>query len=186
MYDYSNREFTGWGKTPRLDKLSEECTITEKIDGTNGCIVVEGGEVVAIKSRNRFIKPGDDNMGFAFWVHENREELADFLGNGEHYGEWAGPGIQQNPHNLMMKTFFLFNTRRPMATYPPTELPIRRVPVLYEGPFSHDVVVEVMQQLYHSACVWEYEAEGVIVQMHQSGQRFKSTFKHPHGKWRDQ
>lgn len=186
MYDYSNREFEGWGKTPRLDKLSEECTITEKIDGTNGCIVVEGGEVVAIKSRNRFIKPGDDNMGFAFWVHENREELADFLGNGEHYGEWAGPGIQQNPHNLMVKTFFLFNTRRPWATYPPTELPIQQVRILYQGQYDPEAVIVVMQDLQLFAARHAYEPEGVIVQMHQTGERFKSTFKHPHGKWRDQ
>jgi hypothetical protein len=88
----SNPEFQGYPKIPR--HYRESFTITEKIDGTNGCVVItEHGEVFA-QSRSRFITPDDDNMGFAQWVYENKEELL-LLGPGYHYGEWWGQGIQR-------------------------------------------------------------------------------------------
>ncbi|WP_346921369.1 RNA ligase family protein [Glutamicibacter creatinolyticus] len=99
--------FKPWPKTPRLNK---PIYISEKIDGTNGAIIVTRDGRVAAQSRNRLITPGKatDNYGFAQWVHENAGVLRDTLGVGHHYGEWAGKGIQRG-YDLEERAFFLFN-----------------------------------------------------------------------------
>lgn len=89
--------------------------ITEKLDGTNACIVIEpdhgqdyystdlrekvshftsasGSYWFATQSRSRFITPVDDNFGFAKWAYQHAEPLIDVLGPGQHYGEWWGFG----------------------------------------------------------------------------------------------
>lgn len=176
-YDYTDVEFKGWGKTARMK--TNQITITEKIDGTNACVIVKDGEVIGFQSRNRLIKPGDDNMGFAFWGHNNREELAK-LGDGYHYGEWAGPGIQKNPHMLEEKTFFLFNTFRPQETLPEC---VKQVPVLYQGSYSDEAIKETMQELWEHAGAARYVPEGIIVYFHASRTHMKETFLHQRGKW---
>lgn len=85
-------EFKAWPKIPRA--TGEKVTITEKMDGTNACVVIQEGKIVGVQSRKRFITPEDDNYGFAAWVAENEQELLK-LGDGYHYGEWAGLGIQK-------------------------------------------------------------------------------------------
>lgn len=86
-------------------------TVTEKLDGTNGCIVVtEWGDVFA-QSRNRFLTLDSDNHGFVLWVHSVDEWLAGILGPGRHYGEWWGQGINRS-YGLKHKRFSLFNTSR--------------------------------------------------------------------------
>ena len=99
-------EFKSFGKIPRL---SRDIVITEKIDGTNGQIYIDGDTIMA-GSRNRWITPQDDNHGFAAWVSANREQLM-ALGNGRHFGEWWGAGIQDG-YGQTEKFFSLFNTRR--------------------------------------------------------------------------
>jgi hypothetical protein len=65
-------EFREFQKIPRL---SRECIITEKIDGTNGCIYIgEDGEFL-VGSRTRWITPEQDNFGFATWAMAHRDEL---------------------------------------------------------------------------------------------------------------
>jgi hypothetical protein len=179
MYDYTNDqvEFKGWPKTTRIK--GNLITITEKIDGTNACVIVRDGQVVGMQSRNRMIKPGDDNMGFAFWVHENRDELAQ-LGDGYHYGEWAGPGIQQNKHNFPSKQFFLFNTFRPADTLPSC---VKQVPILFHGAYSNEAIEETMQQLWEHAGAARYIPEGIIIYFHTTKVRTKETFLHKSGKW---
>jgi len=93
-------EFKPWPKIPRPKGMN--ITITEKMDGTNACVVIQDGNFVGAQSRNRIITPEDDNMGFANWAYENQSDL-EGLGDGYHYGEWCGPGIQKNPHNLGKK-----------------------------------------------------------------------------------
>lgn len=111
---------------PKIARLSRESVITEKIDGTNACIVIEeleghapdgtlyheGGLSLRAGSRTRWITPVDDNFGFAKWAYENRCELLQ-LGPGRHFGEWWGSGIQRG-YNLPKgeKRFSLFNTIR--------------------------------------------------------------------------
>lgn len=54
---------------------------------------------------------GSDNFGFAAWVKENALELAAVLGEGHHFGEWWGAGIQRT-YGLGEKRFSLFNSGR--------------------------------------------------------------------------
>ena len=102
-------DFVGFSKIARL---SREMVITEKIDGTNGCIFIgEDGEFL-VGSRSRWITPENDNHGFARWVYDHKNELMS-LGPGRHFGEWWGSGIQRG-YGLTKgeKRFSLFNVKR--------------------------------------------------------------------------
>jgi hypothetical protein len=113
---------------PKMARLSRECYVTEKIDGTNASIFIEPkpvigsdiSKVTAITddfliyagSRTRWITPQDDNFGFAQWVKEHATELV-ALGAGHHFGEWWGSGIQRNYGFKNGERFFsLFNAGR--------------------------------------------------------------------------
>ena len=152
-------EFTEF---PKIARLSRECIITEKIDGTNGQIYIgEAGEFLA-GSRSRWITPEDDNYGFARWAHEHREELM-ALGVGRHFGEWWGQGIQRK-YGVAEKRWSLFNCSRwCLAGETPQRIPTADprivkmqdvlpaccslVPVLYRGIFTTDACEEAMADL---------------------------------------
>lgn len=171
-----NLEFQGWPSITRDNPFMVE--ITEKIDGTNGCIIIENGEIVGVQSRKRFITPENDNFGFASWVVENAEELKK-LGDGRHYGEWAGPKIQKNHHALTENTFFLFNTQTESK---PDCCEI--VPVIYEGLIDHDTVEKLLEELKQKyADIEGYEPEGIVVYYFAFKSRTKHTIKTPKGKW---
>lgn len=166
--------FKPWPKIARL-KSGLTCTITYKVDGTNGCLIVQDDKLVGVQSRKRLIDRHNDNMGFANWAYDNEEELVK-LGHGYHYGEWAGPGIQKNPHKLEQKTFYLFNTSRPQETLPDC---VKMVPVLYQGPYSPEVVDQVMREEIDE----ENGDEGIIVYFHEFRTSLKKTVRDPEGKW---
>lgn len=172
-------EFKPWEKIPRDNPFS--VTITEKIDGTNACVIVVDGEVVGAQSRKRLITPGDDNFGFAQWVKDNKEDL-ESLGDGYHYGEWAGPGIQKNPHNLKEKTFFLFNTARWNPDNPNRPKCCDVVPVMFQGVMNGDTIPELLEELIGCAAPDE-KPEGVVVYYHAFRKFTKHTLKSPNGKW---
>lgn len=115
---------------PKLPRLNRPVVVTEKLDGTNACIIIEevtegynpdGGFTmltvdgtfynVGAQSRNRLISPADDNMGFAHFVFANPEALVRLLGPGYHYGEWWGRKIARG-YGLQERRFSLFNTSR--------------------------------------------------------------------------
>ena len=63
-------EFKAMQKIPRL---SRDCVITEKLDGTNASVLIgEAGEFFT-GSRTRWITPEQDNYGFSAWAHAPRE-----------------------------------------------------------------------------------------------------------------
>src|SRR5687767_6900557 len=98
---------------PKMARLSRDIIITEKIDGTNASVDIVNEEVdrfadnendpyiittvdgfnIRAGSRTRWVKIGDDNHGWAGWVKANAGELVK-LGEGTHFGEWWGSGIQ--------------------------------------------------------------------------------------------
>lgn len=174
-------EFEPWPKIYRKGK--GEFIVTEKIDGTNAQIVItEDGEVYA-GSRKRYITPDDDNYGFAKWVEDNKDELLK-LGEGRHYGEWAGEGIQKNPHNLSGKHFFLFNVVRWGNHNPNTPDCCKVVPIIMSGA-DMTILDEAMGYLreFGSMIGESGEPEGVVA-YHTFTKRFlKITFKCPNGKW---
>lgn len=116
----------------KIPRLHRDVYITEKVDGTNGlvavlddaglsryrqpngdpvpCVNVAPGVHVLAGSRSRWVWPGQDNHGFAAWVHDNAHALAD-LGLGIHYGEWYGRKIRRG-YGLTDQRFALFNTAR--------------------------------------------------------------------------
>lgn len=173
-----NVEFQPWPKIQRLDKNT--VTITEKIDGTNACVIVKNGEVIGSQSRNRVITPEDDNMGFAGWVQNNKERLTT-LGDGYHYGEWAGPGIQKNPHDLPNKRFFLFDARMHGIFQQNPEHPAKEVvsvvPVLYEGWYRPETVDDILFRLdlgeIGLGAGKKTNPEGIIIYFHVFQQHLK-------------
>lgn len=187
-------EFKEWPKIPR--GTGESMTITEKIDGTNACVIVEetyrGPVVVGVQSRTQLLANADndemeltitsDNFGFADWVKKNQDELAK-LGPGYHYGEWAGPGIQKNHHNLEHKTLFLFNSDRWRDGRAPRPAGVECVPILYEGPADRNKIQETMDNLWASAKEKGYHPEGVVIWFHKGRRYEKITFENANGKW---
>jgi hypothetical protein len=208
----SRIEFKGWPKIPRMFR---DMTITEKIDGTNAAInivpmelmdrvgmpgryqlfeadnanavAVTGDWVVFAQSRNRLINASMDNHGFAKWVHLHAEELIEVLGEGIHYGEWWGSGIQRN-YGLKNpeKRFSLFNVKRyaylddDAFTNVKDATGLDLVPILYEGPFNTEEVKNALAELvvYGSTAAPGFmNPEGVVVLHDASRNVFKATIK---------
>lgn len=159
-------EFQAWPKTTRLFR---DVVITEKIDGTNAAIHISAGyEVhfpsqfelkpgeaivdgrlwrVGAQSRKRLITPDSDNFGFARWVYDNAAELVDLLGEGIHFGEWWGQGVQRN-YGQDGKRFSLFNTARfDDLDEVVAGIPVRPVPVLYEDVFDQQQIEHILYLL---------------------------------------
>jgi hypothetical protein len=145
--------------------------------------------VIRAGSRNRWLTPGDDNFGFAAWVRDNAHELAQ-LGEGNHYGEWFGKGIQRG-YGLDEKRFALFNTGRwydPKAPgYQPFSAPAAAspcppcttvVPILkiHDGKLLTYAISEAVHQLrtHGSWMVPGYDRpEGVVAYHTAASQLFK-------------
>lgn len=212
-------EFTEWPKTKRLFR---DIVVTEKLDGTNSAIhisrvpqmgasefpeeslfVIVDDVIYAVtaQSRKRIITPGKttDNYGFAGWVYDNAAELVRILGEGLHFGEWWGRGIQRG-YGLDGKVFSLFNTERwfktgddgldSMSTR--AELSslagqIRAVPVLYSGPFREASIVNALDRLRLTgsmAAPGFMNPEGICVYHTQTRGVFKVTLdNNDAGKW---
>ncbi len=166
-------EFREWPKIPRLNR---ECIITEKIDGTNGCVVVTADGVFA-QSRNMTLIDNDP-FGFLAWVTRNADALRATLGEGYHYGEWWGRGIQRN-YGLTERRFSLFNVTR-WADLPANDYGLATVPVLYRGPFSTGAVENEVEnlRLFGSRAVQGFmKPEGVVVWHDAAQHGFKVTLE---------
>lgn len=169
-------EFKPWEKIPRENPFT--VTISEKINGTNACIIIQDDEIIGTQSRKRLITPDDDNYGFAKWVEENHDELLK-LGDGYHYGEWAGEGIQKNPLKLEGKHFFLFNTFRWNPNNPNRPECCDVVPVLFQGELEPGTIPSLLEAMKESSV----EREGVVAYYHAFRKYTKHTIKSPNGKW---
>lgn len=138
---------------------------------------------VFAQSRNKFITPGKstDNYGFAGWVQRNAEALVALLGEGRHYGEWWGSGIQSAYGlNGGDKRFSLFNTGRWVAADLPNNFGLGVVPVVYEGPFDNETINDVIDNLRaHGswAAPGFMRPEGVVVYQVASRTSFKVTLE---------
>lgn len=160
-------EFKKWPKIGRGDPLPLMVTITEKIDGMNACIVIKDGKLAAVQSRNSFLTK-IDGTGLLYWARNNADELAT-MGDGYHYGEWAGLGIQKNRHKIDGRKFFLFNTKR-WGTERPSCCNV--VPVMYEGELRKGNIAQCLEYLLNGAD----NPEGVVVYYHFFDTYTKHTF----------
>lgn len=152
---------------PKIARLSRNCTITEKIDGTNASVFIGEDGTFLTGSRTRWITPDADNYGFARWAHEHKAELLQ-LGPGHHFGEWWGQGIQRN-YSQPRKRFSLFNTAR-WADEAVRPACCEIVPVLYQGPVEEYGVLKgvkrAMEQLAKEGSVAApgfMKPEGIVI-----------------------
>jgi hypothetical protein len=167
-------EFTEFNKIARL---SRNCVVTEKIDGTNASVTITEEGLFLVGSRTRWITPEDDNYGFAKWAAANEAELRK-LGVGTHYGEWWGLGIQRG-YGLKEKRFSLFNTARwsDDAVRPAC---CGVVPVLYSGVFDTKDIYLTLQSLSangSSAAPGFMKPEGVVIWHEAARMFFKKTIE---------
>lgn len=162
---------------PKIARLKRPMTVTEKIDGTNACVVIsDDGTEIGAQSRNRLITPENDNYNFAQWVQDNREELMK-LGPGHHYGEWWGRGIGRN-YGLTERRFSLFNTARWNPDNPNRPACCRVVPVLAQGtPVDIEKVLHYLRELGSSAAPGFMKPEGIIVYHGASRTYYKVTLE---------
>jgi hypothetical protein len=164
---------------PKIARLSRDCVISEKIDGTNASIFIGEDGAFLTGSRTRWITPEMDNFGFSRWAHEHKAELLG-LGAGHHFGEWWGSGVQRG-YGLPKgeKRFSLFNTDR-WENAPDLPPCCSVVPVLFRGLFTTEAV---SQALYDLGTHGSYAApgfmkpEGVVVWHAAARQLFKKTIE---------
>ncbi|MDH5183647.1 MAG: RNA ligase family protein, partial [Gammaproteobacteria bacterium] len=154
------------------------CFITEKIDGTNAQICFDEHGQILCGSRKRAITPEDDNYGFARWAYENQDALFNILGEGRHYGEWWGAGIQRR-YGLDKKMFSLFNSGRWSERDLEEVEQLSVVPVLYHGDFLTEEIDRVMAELKEGGSVASkgfMNPEGIVIFHSASQTLYKRTF----------
>lgn len=207
-------EFTPWAKTSRFFR---DIVVTEKIDGTNAAVgiqrvsdghginaqyilddpapnvidyvfVGDGLYAVYAQSRNKLITPGQDNYGFAGWVQSHAAELVTCLGEGLHFGEWWGSGIQRGyGKSKGEKHFSLFNTHRFGDIQSASDDLVRCVPVLYQGPMVEREITHALDLLNirGSLAAKTFEnPEGICIYHTSSGIVQKVTLdNNDAGKW---
>ncbi len=142
--------------------------------------------LVGAQSRSRLLgaTKQTDNMGFGRWVEANAADLVRVLGEGVHFGEWWGNGIQRG-YGLPEgdKRFSLFNVHRygKLLAAAPTEIPgLGLVPVLDAYTFSTERTREVLARLAETgsqAAPGFMRPEGVIVFHSQSRSVYKALLE---------
>jgi hypothetical protein len=180
------REFQSFPDINRIGKVW--ITVTQKIHGTNAAIWIERdasreGFSVRAAKRSSFIYPEHDNYGFAAFVHANRAELIEKLGEGIWHGEWAGPGINSG-EGLTEKTFCLFSVKGLEGKALPTRCKL--VPLLYEGPLDTSKIEAAKADLKAngSKLVAGYmHPEGVVVHFLGTNFRIKDVFAAEETAW---
>lgn len=193
----------GFQPFPKIGRLSREMVVTEKIDGTNAQVYIvkdvgiddpslalaaQDGLLMFAGSRTQWlsVEKGRDNFGFAMWVVRHAHELF-ALGEGRHFGEWWGGGIQRG-YGLAKddKRFSLFNTNRwgeyRDAVKYPKDAPAccSVVPVLHRGPFCLDTVrskLAMLENIGSQAAPGFMKPEGLVVFHTATGTLFKKTIE---------
>lgn len=87
--------------------LEQECFATLKLDGSSCTIVVRGGKIEYVCSRNLSLKESDTN---GFWRAAKKLTLTPDM-NLVIQGELMGPGVQGNQLKLMEPMLFVYQIR---------------------------------------------------------------------------
>lgn len=163
---------------PKVPRLFDDVVVTEKIDGTNGQLLIcpqehvgvlepfvlgrYAGLAVLAGSRLRFLTVAEDNYGFAQWTADHAEALIAELGEGRHFGEWWGRGIQRG-YGVPDRRFSLFDIRRWSA------IPLRVctvVPVVERGVLDTTLLstcLSTLQRVGSLAAPGFMRPEGLVV-----------------------
>ena len=177
---------------PKMSRFSRDIIITEKIDGTNASIFIQHKTLetaegldsiiatvedytIRAGSRTQWITPEKDNYGFANWVKQNAEELVK-LGEGHHFGEWWGLGIQRK-YDMKEKRFSLFNVERWSEDRPSC---CSVVPTLYKGDFNTEAIqfaLDILKLNGSCASVGFMNPEGIVIYHTAGNVAFKKTIE---------
>lgn len=168
---------------PKIYRYSRDVIVSEKLDGTNACVVIDSSQgYIGAQSRSRIITLEDDNYGFAKWVKQNEIKLAEKLGDGYHYGEWWGEGIQRK-YKISRKKFSLFNASRWSSIGSDrdcAEIGLDVVPVLWIGSMDNLNVHQIMLNLKASGSLASpgfMNPEGIVIYHTQGNFLLKKTFE---------
>ena len=146
--------------------------------------------LVGAQSRSRLLgaTKQTDNMGFGRWVEANAANLVRALGEGVHFGEWWGNGIQRG-YGLPEgdKRFSLFNVHRYqklLDAYEGEPIPgLGVVPVLDTYTFSTERTEKVLKELADTgsqAAPGFMRPEGIVVFHSQSRSVYKALLENDH------
>ena len=191
-------------KFDSIPRLYRNVTITEKIDGMNCGIHIlkadkymsssESGALFSIcidgqwwhvsaQSRRALLYFDSDQHGFAAWVFQHARELIALLGEGSHYGEWWGKGIERSYHQSR-NYFSLFNTKFWNRENTKHIDGLQVVPVLYDGPYDDRVNYYALEQLRINGSIaaqevdarkLDFRAEGIVGWHQALNQYYKVT-----------
>lgn len=188
-----------------LTCFSQGWTITEKLDGTNAqigwwpinhwecepenALLERKGFCLFAGSRNRWLSIENDNAGFARYAVANAEELFK-LGEGRHFGEWYGSGIQRG-YGLTggEKRFALFNTLR-WKDNPERPECCEVVHTFINNDYldnpssSAESIMSNLKENGSYQCPGFMNPEGIVMFHRKSSVSFKKTFDYDEkGKW---
>lgn len=180
-------EFKSFPKIQALHKA--KMSITQKLHGKNAQVYIyldenTGNLDLKCGSRTRWINPIDDNYGFAKFVHENKDEFINKLGEGHHFGEWIGQGINSG-EGTNERIFVLFYWWK----FPPEKpLPPRTsvVPLLYNGDINFDKIYEAMNDLKENGSKLVngfMRVEGIVIDL--NGTKYKKVFNPEETQWQN-
>ena len=151
--------------------IDKHCLYTVSDSNLNDDLLMFAG------SRKKWldISSKGDNFTFAKWVQANAEELIK-LGEGRHYGEWYGQGIQRN-YGLDEKRFALFNVGKwEDAQVRPKCCEV--VPVIKKGEFKTPLIenaIRDLKDLGSKIAPGFMNPEGIVIYHTASGRLFKKT-----------
>lgn len=154
--------------------------VTQKLHGTNAQIYIQDQEVKA-GSRNRWLSLDDDNYGFARFVDEHKSSIIELLGDGRHFGEWCGPGINSG-EGLTEKRLLLFDFRRWVGKPLPSRIGI--VPLIYSGALHTAKIDEIMDELKRNGSYLVpgfMQPEGIVVTL--GNKLYKQVFEQEDSAW---
>jgi len=176
-------DYKPFSKIERFENV--KISISQKLHGSNASIYIykteDGTLDLKCGKRTDWITPEQDNFGFAKFVYDNKEAFLK-LGEGYHFGEYCGPGINSG-EGLKERTLVLFDYWRYQDIMLPPNTMI--VPVLYEGPNDGMKIVMIIKDLKEngSKLVKGFmNVEGVVISM--GGHRYKILFKPEETQWK--
>lgn len=181
-------DFIEFKKIPRFNTV--HMSITQKLHGTNAQVYIKDG-IIKAGCRSRYLSPpSNDNMGFGAFVHANADAFIELLGEGRHFGEWVGKGINSG-EGLKEKYFVLFDywKYKDRPNLPPQTL---IVPVLYSGKLDIAEVWDALELLRQNGSQLRDAAgellapdfkrcEGIVISL--DDKRYKIVFEPEETAW---
>lgn len=180
-------EFQKFNSIENIRKFN--VTITQKLHGTNASIFIFRNEVTGeldlrTGKRTSFCTPEIDNAGFANFVYSNKAEIIEKLGEGNHYGEWVGPGVNSSEGLTGEKRFVLFDVLKWQDKQLPHRVDV--IPLLYSGRYSDEKLLEIMEDLKVNGSKYVkgfMRPEGVVIHILGTNIRFKNVFAAEETEW---